>query len=522
MRKRRTLSGRGWLVLGGFVLILAWVGVAGACNGAKGPATPSEPTATATAPLSGATPTVTPTPVPLKLLKTDPEKGPVGTRFTLSGEGLPPGKKVEFFWRTVEGSYKTEIVKNRVVFRERVFSPARVPLGTATADAQGKVTATFSVPEDYGEIHDVYAAVEGQDVAKGGFFVTRSFELSPPSGPVGTPVTLTVKGLGPGPFNSTMGLRYDNKYTGWISATVTKGTAKAQFRAAGPVGKHLIEAIPASHLTPYINVEQSPVSHLIPYRAWFEVTGDRGTPANTLDWPDIERVNRSSAIPRTTIGLANLAAPNARVTLVPDTGPIESSVALEATGLQAGAVNLEWVTVTGNDLFGWNLFQEPLGQATVGQDGSLKASVKIPHSLGGWHAIWVTQGDKLLTEAPFFVQRSLLEVTPARVKAGEIFKVQIKGVGWTELDNGVSVVYDNAFIGYACGFSSQGDVTLWLAATGGPGTHLIDLYPMIYDSGYPGWPWQYNMPQLTALEDHPSLGLGYRLPIYRLAIEVVE
>ena len=61
------------------------------------------------------------------------------------------------------------------------------------------------------------------------------------------------------------------------------------------------------------------------------------------------------------------------------------------------------------------------------------------------------------------------------MKVGETFTVQIKGVGWSELDNTVAVTYDNAVMAYACGFNTNGDVTINLVATGHPGTHLIDL-----------------------------------------------
>ena len=42
---------------------------------------------------------------------------------------------------------------------------------------------------------------------------------------MGTPITVTVKGLGWRGFEQFMGLRYDNKYSGEISAVTTKGTA---------------------------------------------------------------------------------------------------------------------------------------------------------------------------------------------------------------------------------------------------------------------------------------------------------
>ncbi len=60
------------------------------------------------------------------------------------------------------------------------------------------------------------------------------------------------------------------------------------------------------------------------------------------------------------------------------------------------------------------------------------------------------------------------------------FNVHLKGVGWTQLDNTIAVTYDNRYVGYGCGFNSNGDVVLNLVATGGPGTHLIDIYPLLY------------------------------------------
>jgi hypothetical protein len=52
-------------------------------------------------------------------------------------------------------------------------------------------------------------------------------------------------------------------------------------------------------------------------------------------------------------------------------------------------------------------------------------------------------------------------------------------------------------------------------------THLIDIYPAIY-KGKDRVPLNYETPFLTYTSDFPALALGYRLPAYRLAIEVVE
>src|SRR5690606_32370969 len=92
------------------------------------------------------------------------------------------------------------------------------------------------------------------------------------------------------------------------------------------------------------------------------------------------------------------------------------------------------------------------------------------------------------------------------------FEIHLKGVGWTETANIYAVVYDNAYIGSACGFNSQGDVVIPLHASGSPGWHFIDLYPAIY-KGKEARPRNFRLPQLTYADDHP----GEDLPRFRFA-----
>ena len=63
---------------------------------------------------------------------------------------------------------------------------------------------------------------------------------------------------------------------------------------------------------------------------------------------------------------------------------------------------------------------------------------------------------------------------------GTPITIHLKGVGWTEYDNIYVATYDNAYMGYVCGFNSHGDVVINFTASGTPGEHLIDLYPGIY------------------------------------------
>ncbi len=103
----------------------------------------------------------------------------------------------------------------------------------------------------------------------------------------------------------------------------------------------------------------------------------------------------------------------------------------------------------------------------------------------------------------------------ARGPVETTFKVHLKGVGWSETANIYTIVYDNGLTGYACGFNSQGDVEIFMQATGDPGWHFIDLYPAIY-KGKETRPINFRLPELTGDQDHP----GEDLPIFHFAFEV--
>jgi hypothetical protein len=324
-----------------------------------------------------------------------------------------------------------------------------------------------------------------------------------------------VTGLGWRAFESTVTLRYDNRYTGFISATTTRGTAVVQVRAAGPVGKHYIAVDAASHALPFLNVVTGDPStrHLVPFEAVFTVTDDWGPPETRVEWPSEDVLASSEGLSHIpTIGPLTIA-PGVSARLSPAQGPIQTRVSLKASGLSPGQADVLWVTAGK---------ETRLDRVAVGKDGAIDVGLIIPEGLGGWHTVRLTQEGRPVAEAPFFLVPNLLGVDRVRVKEGEKFTVRFKGGGWTELDNGVAVTYDNAYIGYVCGFANNGDTLIELVATGGMGTHLIDIYPYIFDGSHGEWPWQLNMPQLSALQDHPGLALGYRLPIFRLAIEVTD
>jgi hypothetical protein len=461
----------------------------------------------------------------MSVLRAKPDIGVPGTRFTLSGSGLPAGKDVTIVWNTANATWMVDARPDGVDYLGRKVDKLAVVLAKTRTDAGGAFSLALKAPKDFGGIHDVYAVVDGLQVAKGGFLVARSATMTPRKGPVGTMITLRYSGLGSSLYEGGGALYYDNHYVGALMANWTRGVATVKFRAAGPVGRHTIVVADAISVN-YLNIPQSPIPWAVGGKFSFRVTRDAGRPAPRIDWPVSVRPTLDA---RTTLSSANLGAGStATARLSSSAGPVMAKVDVSASGLTPNApVDLVWSTVVGNRVnctgTCWSFVSVPLGAGKATADGSIRRTVSIPDGLGGWHVIQVLQGGSVKAQVPYFVKRSVVGISSLTLKAGQRFTIHLKGVGWTQLDNTIAVDYDNSYVGYGCGFNSNGDVVLNLVATGGPGTHLIDMYPLLYTQqpSYPNTP--YGMvPVLTYARDVPGLALGYQLPAIRLAITIVK
>ena len=458
-------------------------------------------------------------------LQTKPDTGLVGTRFTLSGSNLPANQPVAITWSSANVTWTLDPRPDTVDYLGRVTTKLNVVLANATTDASGSFSLDLVAPKDWGGVHDLYAVVGGKQVAHGGFLVARSATISPKSGPIGTPITITYSGLGSSLYEGGAALLWDNHFTGALTANWTRGVAVAHIRAAGPVGKHVISLDNAVNFG-YLNVPQSPLPWTTEFQRTFTVTKDAGRPKAQLDWP--VKVDPTMNA-KTTMQLSSVSSSStAQATLSSSAGTVNTKVSVTASGLTPSApVDMEWSTVVGNRVncsgTCWALFSIPLGSATAAADGSLASSITVPDGLGGWHVVQLLQGGKVIAQVPYYVKRSIFQVPKLVVKEGQVFQVHLKGLGWTQLDNTVAVDYDNSYVGYGCGFNSNGDVVLNIVATGGPGTHIIDGYPLLYTQqpSYANTP--YGMqPFLSYATDEPGLALGYQLPAIRLAITVVR
>src|SRR5262245_33806906 len=430
----------------------------------------------------------------------------VGAEVHASASDLPAGKTVELTWKTVTGGW---VIEDYYHFRGKKYTESTSSLGRFTIDATGHLDARFTIPEDYGGVHDGIALVDGQPVAQNGIEVTQSFEMKPASGPVGTPIELTVKGLGWRTMESTWVVNWDNNLVGFVSAAGTKGSAVARFRAAGPAGDHIVRVLTGYQGQGYLNYEQSPVAHLPRPQFTFRTTPGRASSPLAYAEP-----YQRQPVPK-----AEVFGEDATLSLDATQGPVGSRTTLRGEGFPANTtLQLAWQTSVGSRVSGngFESQEKEFGTVKVGADGRINLPVTIPDDLGGLHGLAVRDGDKMLARVFFVIETSIVSISPMSGPVGTPVTIHLKGVGWTEYDNIYVATYDNAYMGYACGFNSQGDVVINFHASGTPGQHIIDLYPGIYQGPPTETQLLYRQPQLTYADDHP----GNKIPALRFTFEV--
>jgi hypothetical protein len=309
--------------------------------------------AAAAAPAGGST---TPSRTTLDLVYDKPAVA--GTPVHATAAGLPPGKTVDLVWGTVTGGW---VVEDYYHFRGKKYAETTTTLGQFAVDASGRLDARFEVPEDYGGVHEVIARIDGAPFAQGGLTLTQTFELTPASGPVGTPIELKVTGLGWRTMESTWVVNWDNHEVGWVSAAGTRGSAVARLRASGPAGDHIVKLYTGWQGQGYLNYEQSPVAALPRPQFTFRTTPGRTERAAFAEPYQVQ------AMPKT-----EMQAARAALALTPTQGPVGTRAVLRGEGFAAGArLRIVWETSVGSRVSdsGFAAREDEIGQVTVGRDG---------------------------------------------------------------------------------------------------------------------------------------------------------
>ena len=434
-------------------------------------------------------------------LSVEPVHGPAGTPAKVSGSGLPANSELQLLWRTAKGRWKV----NGPYYLGREYKPVSYRIAKVRTDAAGAFTHTFTIPEDFGFSHDIIVQMPDRLFTQTAFDVDMTMTISPKSGPIGTPITVDVKGIGWRYLQNSWMLLYDNKFTGWISAVTTGGSARFTIPATGRPGVHIIESMHGAFTFPYRNTQQNPMPGQPLFALKFTIT-----PGKPVLPPPPERQVQTSVR-----GLP----PDGELKVTPRFSGIHRPVVVTGAGFKPGKTyKLNWGSVAGNRITpgGWSGKSQVIASAKADSSGKLSFRFKVPDDLGGSHEVSV-KDDGREAKGSHWIAPTAFPLTKTRGPAGTPFNIHLKGIGWSETANIYAIVYDNAYTGYACGFNSQGDIEIFMKATGDPGWHFIDLYPAIY-KGKERARRNFQIPQLTYKADHP----GEDLPAFRFAFEVME
>ena len=151
-------------------------------------------------------------------LQVAPLHGAAGAPFTVRAEGLPANEEFQLVWRTVTGAWKV----TESEYKGREFVPIAYEMARVASDASGRLEASFVTPEDFGFYHDIVLQQNGRLFTQVAYAIDMTVDISPESGPVGTPIQVEIKGIGYRSLERSWHLLYDNSYTGWASAVTTR------------------------------------------------------------------------------------------------------------------------------------------------------------------------------------------------------------------------------------------------------------------------------------------------------------
>ncbi|GEM_PF-2013530 len=168
-----------------------------------------------------------------------------------------------------------------------------------------------------------------------------------------------------------------------------------------------------------------------------------------------------------------------RISVSPDIASVGQNITVNGAGFEPGSqVPLSFSDRVGDNILGFKLVNSPLKNVTAGSDGTFSFTMDTPVTLGGIHYISAANMTRN-SNGTLFVQRTAT-INATEGPAGTTVAVVLQGVGWTFNTNIAALDYDNSYIGYGCGFFSNGNVTFDLTVTGAPGIHTIDVYPSVW------------------------------------------
>ena len=517
--------------------------------------------AASTAAATPATPTIT----------ISPSAAVVGSSVSVTGQGYPPDTQLILYWGTADASWVVTGNPPRVTGVNATPVQNTIGQVQTDVAGSFTLALTVPSDYGGQHIVQALFTNGTAIAARAIFTLEPSFTVSPSSGPDGAPIKVTAKGLGYGPYSTNYFLYWDNSQVGYFTALTSLGATNFTFYASGVPGTHYIEIYQGYPGPGYLNPwdaapsleTQSLFSPYVPFHAEFNMTGDPSStsaavPALVVFAAALVSVGLFVSVaraepgrrtkfgrafaavliiiaivaagagtylaltPSSTTGSAftpqatvvrplitvpqNVVTTGPRISVSPDIASVGQNITVNGAGFQPGSlVPLSFSDRVGDNILGFKLVNSPLRNVTAGSDGTFSFTTETPATLGGLHYIAAAN----LTpnsNGTLFVQRTAT-INATQGPAGTTVAVVLKGVGWTFNTNLATLDYDNSYIGYACGFFSNGNVTFYLIVTGAPGLHTIDVYPSVWwgpSTQTNQLSIEYRYPLLTP-QDHPEL-----------------
>jgi hypothetical protein len=423
-------------------------------------------------------------------------------------------------------------------------TPIEDKIAAIVTRSTGSFALNLSVPADYGGTHVIQAYYSNGTAitGKGLFDLEPSFSISPTSGPAGTPIAVSAKGLGYGIYSTNYFFYWDNQQTGYFTAVSSRGVTNFTVYASGTPGTHYVEVYEGypgpGYLDPW-NSAPNPQGNFppyVPYHTQFVITGTQDSSSMTVPALVVlaaalvagglslfvtrgepEARNRLARMLAAVLIIVAIVAAGAgayitlapsstnaisytpaatvvrpaitvtqssavsgpRISVTPDIASVGQPVTVTGAGFQPGEkLPLTYSERIGDNIYGYKLVSKPLRNVTADSGGAFSFTMNAPVSLGGIHYIAAAS----LTEhsnGTLFIQRTA-SINATEGPAGSTIAINLEGVGWTFNTNIAALDYDNSYFGYGCGFYNLGNVTLLLTVTGAPGLHTIDVYPSVW------------------------------------------
>ncbi|MFW5918798.1 MAG: hypothetical protein ACOCSF_01200 [Halanaeroarchaeum sp.] len=449
------------------------------------------------------------------------EEAYVGDEIMILGRNLPEESTLELQWHTASGDWG--VLQGNEIMGAQYQSRVET-IGTVTTDASGQFDEKYEIPEDYGGSHKIQVTDgNGPPLARTEVEVLPWFELVNDTAPLGETFTIKGYGLGPNPITNNYQVTWDNGMVGFMTGVLNNGTATAQIRATGHVGKHGIQIWRNYRGVPFLqNNTQSPYGPVAGGRTskWtVEVTELEEEPAAT--WVDPQLDESPLAVHYPDLDEDT----DAELEITPTSGQAGTTAFLQGRNFPPETeVDLAWHRHQGHRVKGIDIVPVPkydvLRTVETDENGTFQYEFEIPQDVGSTRPITAEVDGKSVAVTGFMLQSDIIEMTPQKGPVGTEIDIKLSGVGWTIFENAPYFVYDNKPLGYVCGVdddNANGVTHLQIEATGEPGLHFIDAYPSIFETREDEPNFEIK-PHLSYLDNHPMRPL----PAFHFAFEVTE